>query len=151
MFSALVLSLALAQSPAAGVATPPPDFAVLSSLDAVQQIGPYLVLSGWVTECRSGLQPTIDRTGSIALGMMPANNNTWFTPFFSAAGNGQRDDVFAALNQACPAVGRWAGYQIVATVAGMPKGRYTLYLTWATWDGQRRLIYHFTRRDVVLQ
>lgn len=122
--------------------TAPPDFYVLSSVDWANYFPtptPVVVISGWTFECRSGLQPTTQRQGTVGIAYYPINNATPVLPNFKVE-TLQRTDVAAAFTASCPALGPSVGFWITATPP--PPGKYVVFVSWLTWDGAGRLAQH---------
>lgn len=130
------------------------DFKLLTNVDYPNADGTAfisrsqpLTIGGWVFECRSGLVPVMQRVGSTAVNFSAFGITHVPRDFYITVG--VREDVKAAFNAECPAVGAHTGFSITLTDLP-PPGVWNLQVAWATWDGAGRIITRSVIRTVTV-
>jgi hypothetical protein len=131
-----------------------PDFKIMMNVDSpvvmqyVSRSQP-LVIGGWTFECLSGLQPSTQRVGDIAVRFQNVNTGAEFLPVTVKLYNGVRSDVGLAFSGACPAVGSYTGFSLVVT--GLPPANmYQMTVLVDTWDGAGRPLVEKQKITVII-
>lgn len=151
--TAFVVALLLSAPAAAQTLPPAPaDYALIGALDVpVENLTTTRAnfrVSGWIFECRSGLQPFTQRLGNVTLRFF-RGGTSFFPPKYDVEGNIMRADVPPYFTPQCPSVGPYVGFNVtMPTYALPPQGTWELQLWWWTTDGAGRVIWHNVNRTV---
>lgn len=143
--------------PVSAAAQLQPDFAIHAHIDLPREFALVpraqpLVIHGWAFECRSGLQPSTQRVGDIAVRFVSVQNQrVSFTPKVGSVTllNTFRPDVGLAFGFACQSVGSAAGYALIVTDLP-PRGSWHLEVLIDTFDGRGRVITNLQHRRIVV-